>query len=153
MVVHKIGTELPWKLERKDPYARKPHTGVIVEIATTSEFTYPVIKEGKSGSTLNRLGVIFVSRVLLTEIGKRFPVGPPHLRTQLKPPLPVGSPHNLLNELLSHLKRMVLKGGCDTLLLSYHTIPNPLREPRHLLMAGPIKIPLIGIRSNSLLKV
>jgi hypothetical protein len=79
---------------------------VVVKISSGAELLNPVVKKQQSSTPLNSFTKGLIGRVLGVESLHRLAIRHPDVRTELQPTFPIGSPHNLLNELFSDLKRV-----------------------------------------------
>ena len=132
MTHEEISTDLPRQLQRKNPNARKPHAGVIVEIAGFNEFVCPRIERRNAGSPLDGLGdharTIGFARQPRERCVEVAPVVRPHEWPRFQPAFPIRAPENFLNELLRARERMAGEDGAQNLIFGDQPRANVRRE-------------------------
>ena len=125
MFEEKPCTTLPRKAQRKNPDARKPHSGMIVQVIRMAKFLHPGIKTCDSSLTINGSQIIFI--IVLAKhfilLVKRYKIVPNRWPV-FQPPLPVDAPEHFLNKFFCPFIR------ADAQRCAYHVIfvYRPMRD-------------------------
>ena len=103
-MVHERRAKVPRELEGKYPNTREPHTHVIVQIPRRNQLMHPIVEIGELGMTSSRRfvesapGSTFCHALKFIRTRCK---GPPDTRITVQRPLPIRSPHNLLDKFFS----------------------------------------------------